>query len=117
MRNDDDNDGYEPHDLDALQRAMERARKRDRFRAQQIDAKLLDEAWCDVAEFAAYGCQIEALGLKPWETPPMYGDVDGAQPAAAALLQKMLAAGLSRWEPDPMAALARKRRRKRRGDA
>jgi hypothetical protein len=101
----DDDDDYAPHDLDALQRAMARARKRDRFRAQQLDAKLLDEAWDEVAQFAAYGCQIEALHLKPWEHPPMYGDIAGAQPAAAALLQKMLAAGLSRWEPDPMAAL------------
>jgi hypothetical protein len=115
MRNDDDNDGYEPHDLDALQRAMERARKRDKVRAQQIDAKLLDEAWGDVAEFAAYGCQIEALGLRPWEDPPMYGDIKNAQPAAAALLAKMLAAGVSRYEPNPMKALCE--RRKRRHDA
>jgi hypothetical protein len=38
----------------------------------------------------------------------MYGDVEQrAQPGAAELLARLLAAGLSRYEPDPIEALAR----------
>jgi hypothetical protein len=101
----DPDDDYEPRDLDALQRAMVQVRKHGKTRRAQIDEKLLDEPWCDVAEFAAYVCQTRALNLKPWESPPMHGDVAGAPATAAELLRKMLDAGISRYEPDPMAAL------------
>jgi hypothetical protein len=106
-----DPDEYDDHDLDALERAMVQVRKHGKTRRDQIDSKLLDEPWCNVAEFAAYVCQTRALKLKPWETPPIYGDICGAQGKAAELLQKMIAAGISRWEPDPIAALAGKRKR------
>jgi hypothetical protein len=98
---------YSAVDLDALRRALEQARKRGEDAQQDIDNKLADgEAWTEVAEGCAYSEQIEALGLRPWEDPPMYGGLDGSQHRAAELLRKMLAAGLSRWEPDPVAALA-----------
>jgi hypothetical protein len=95
-------------DDDALRRALEIAR-RDPQCAALFDAKLADgEPWCDVAESAAYHCQIKALRLRPWQEPPAVADATDPRerdPEAQALLRRMLAAGLSRYEPDPMAAL------------
>jgi len=67
----------------------------------------------------AYRLQTKNLHLKPWQIRPM--DIDdpdnpdeGRGPAraqldgryeAAALLKRMLAAGVSRYHPDPMAAI------------
>ena len=49
-------------DRDALERAMQIA-QRDPLRAEQLQAKLGDEKWRDVAEFAAYSCQIQFVIL------------------------------------------------------
>jgi hypothetical protein len=65
------------------------------------------QRWDDAASAAAYHLQLKNLRLKPWQDPPMYGDIERAQPGAAELLARLLAAGLSRYEPDPIAALAR----------
>jgi hypothetical protein len=48
-------------------------------------------------------------GLKPWMSPPMYAELRPDQPDSLALLVKLLGAGLSRFEPDPVAALAQVR--------
>jgi len=101
-------------DLDALTRAMEIAR-RDPRTAKQLEYKEKTYGWADAATFAAYCCQCDALKLRPWQEPPMHGDsTDGiddfpnaGRAAAADLLRRLLAAGLSRFEPDPMKALAR----------
>jgi hypothetical protein len=99
-------------DLDALKRAMKQIRRHDKFRVEQIDRKLAEEPWEEVARFASYNCQIRALKLRPWEDPPCYGDIDRAQDRAAELLRKMLAAGISRWEPNPTKALRERRKRR-----
>jgi hypothetical protein len=65
--------------------------------------------WEEVAEAAAYHFQIERLELKPWEDPPCLGDEDGNGPADV-LLRRMLAAGISRYHPDPLAALREAKR-------
>jgi hypothetical protein len=61
------------------------------------------------ARTAAYTCQRRALQLRPWQSPPCYGDAspghDGHRDSEA-LLRKLLDAGLSRWEPDPIGALS-----------
>jgi hypothetical protein len=103
-------------DREALERAIAIDRQRDLATRQQIDEKLEREPWREVAEFAAYGCQCTALHLKPWQPPPCwahpddgdgeYGPVMGRR-AAAELLRRLLAAGLSRYEPDPVKALDR----------
>jgi hypothetical protein len=71
-------------------------------------------SFAEVGQFAAYCCQCRSLRLKPWQTPPMHGDAEPSHPdaddthgygAAAELLERLLAAGLSRWEPDPIGAL------------
>jgi hypothetical protein len=62
------------------------------------------------------------LSLKPWQDPPCIIDEDADEPdnperepntAARKLLRQMLKCGLSRYEPDPLTALRRRRRQKR----
>jgi hypothetical protein len=67
----------------------------------------------EIGRFAAYHCQRRSLRLKPWETAPCDAgphrdsDADDSHgyAAAAALLERMSAVGLSRYEPDPIAAI------------
>jgi hypothetical protein len=76
---------------------------RDRKLARQLDEQLKDRPWLEVAEFASYCLQCDNLKLLPHQSPPcgfIGNDLD-----AADLLRRMLAAGLSRYEPDPLAAL------------
>jgi hypothetical protein len=91
---------------------------RDPFRAGQLRA-MLDgkpdgrggwfippEAWEKVAKFAASCCQVDALNLKPWEMPPCHPGIDPLRGDGSLKLRaKMDAAGISKWHPDPMAAL------------
>jgi hypothetical protein len=65
---------------------------------------LKDRPWREVAEFAAYVCQTETLHLKPCEEPPVHADEAG-DGQADLLLKRMLDAGVSRYHPDPLAAL------------
>jgi hypothetical protein len=91
---------------EALKRALVLVRAESPGRAAQIADKLKHEPWEQVAEFAACCCQIDNLGLRPWQDPPLYAELRPDQPDALALLVKLLGAGLSRYEPDPVAALA-----------
>jgi hypothetical protein len=91
----------------ALQRSLKLARAEPEY-AAQIAAKVAAEGWESAAEFAAYNLQIDNLGLKPWMDPPCFAEVR-PDPEALAILMKLLGAGLSRFEPDPTAALARVR--------
>jgi hypothetical protein len=106
-----DCDGFDQVDRDALTRAMEIA-SRDPARREQLEAKIVEDGWREAAEFAAAHCQRIALALKPWQEPPActYDDAD-----ASRLLDRMLARGISQWEPDPAKALAEvaAKRRKR----
>lgn len=94
------------NDKAALTQALEICRAESIGRQMQIDAKLQDESWEDVAQFAAAHCQCEALNLEPWQMPPCRGDSEHHPDAAAKkMLEQMLAAGVSRWHPDPLAAI------------
>lgn len=94
------------NDRDALKLALGLLRNESVGRAEQIDSKLRDEPWEDVAEFAASCCQSRSLHLEPWSLPPCHGDSEHHRdPAARKLLDQMLALGVSRWHPDPMAAI------------
>ncbi|MCK1414833.1 hypothetical protein IVB55_18005 [Bradyrhizobium sp. CW4] len=84
-----------------------------RTRAKQIDAKLRKEPWEAVGCYAAFCAQIASLGLQPWESTLVYAD----SPESHALLRGMKAAGLSKYEPDPLAALAEFERKGRRDGA
>jgi hypothetical protein len=93
----------------ALTRALAICRDEDEGRAEQIDAKLEDEPWAEVAMFATFCCQTRSLALQPWDLPPCCadedGDSDGVDCDAIKLLRTMLAAGVSRFDPDSMTAL------------
>jgi hypothetical protein len=100
-------------DLEALERAVKQAKK---ISPGQIERKLETEDWLSVAKFAAFSCQIDSLKLFPHQMPPCELDLahinniapdDKIWSGAARMLKKMLAADLSRYEPDPLAALAR----------
>jgi len=95
-------------DRAALTQALAMCRAEGEGRAWQIDEKLKDEPWESVARFAASCCQSRTLKLQPWDTPPcgVSEDDDGESNAdAVKLLRKMLAAGVSRFHPDPLAAI------------
>jgi hypothetical protein len=92
-----------PIDRDALSRALaiEQASDEPGRREQNRD-------WFDAAKSASYACQRRALGLKPWQSPPCYGDAHPGHDGhadAAVLLKRLLDNNLSRWEPDPIGAL------------
>jgi hypothetical protein len=120
-----------PVDRTAMERAIEMLRRRGGQDAQQIEDKLARDPWERVGEFAAYACQDSALHLKPWQWPPCWLRTDDAVERALAapaldpkglrvagdLVRRLLAAGLSRYEPDPIAALERiERKRRQNGD-
>ena len=96
-------------DKDALKRAMQVAGA-EPDRAEQLAGKLTSgESWTEVAEFAAYCAQGRALRLRPGDSAPCAMAEAGDDPrdaAGRALLRRMLLAGVSRFEPDPLAALA-----------
>jgi hypothetical protein len=96
-------------DKEALKRAIKVARAESPEHAGQIDRWMAQgRSFEEIGRSCAYGCQCRNLRLKPWQSPPMYGDVQPGHEAhadAEVLLRKLLAAGLSRYEPDPLAAL------------
>jgi hypothetical protein len=97
-----------PVDHDALRRAAEQMR-REPMRAQQFADIEADQGLLEAQMQAAYHCQVNNLELRPWESPPMYGDSGSGDGRVRAreLLKRLLAAGLSRYEPDPLKALAK----------
>jgi hypothetical protein len=80
-------------------------------RVDQVRSMLADRSrsWRSVAEFCASHRQIETLNLEPWESPPcridLAGDIGENEEDGAELLQRMLRAGISRFDPDPVRAL------------
>jgi hypothetical protein len=101
-------------DVAALKLAIEQARAEDSSRAAQISAMMAERAFEEVGWFAAAVCQRRTLGLRPWENPPCeIFDSDGEDVAARRLLRRMLKANVSRFHPDPTAALAAGKRGKR----
>ena len=95
-------------DREALTQALAMCRAESDARAWQIDSMLEDRPWAEVARFAASCCQSRSLHLEPWSLPPCSvsedddSDVDAD---AVKLLREMLAAGVSRYHPDPLTAL------------
>ena len=97
-------------DKSALLLAIKRRMARSEFLFRQTRARLGScERWQDVAAFCAHAEQRAALDLQPGQTAPCCIDEAAAVPmcdrAAQALLRQMLAAGISRFHPDPVAAL------------
>ena len=95
------------NDRAALVLALTKCRAESRKRDRQITAMLLEpRPWQEVAEFAAYSTQMDSLKLKPWQLPPCEVEPDDRQHRQAAkLLREMLALGVSKYHPDPLAAI------------
>ena len=107
-------------DYAALERAMELTLDgKDRDRAEQVSRLLAQDGWRIAAEFCAYVRQREHLQLAPWEDPPSSippdeidriisrGPIDNHQFGGARLLKRMLANGVSAYDPCPIDSLAR----------
>jgi hypothetical protein len=105
-------------DRDAFERAIAQMRSDSADSRELIDAISAKPGFEQAGETAAYHCQCKALRLKPWQSPPMYaaprldGPDDGSAgwKVAEQLAHRLLAAGLSRYEPDPLGALERNER-------
>src|SRR5262249_6775548 len=94
-----------PADREALELAIELTR-RDAKRREQVEEKLREEGWLETALFCCYGQQTKNLKLAPWQPAPLQvspNDTDGkggavmGRAAAASLLRKMLARGISKY--------------------
>ena len=102
-------------DREALRRAIRMARE-DPATDDQINRMFADRehTWDDIATTAAAHCQCSTLHLRPWEMPPMHvGDAEPVNDpnryglrAAWELRRRLIASGLSMYEPDPLGALA-----------
>jgi hypothetical protein len=104
-------------DRDALRRALTIARAESDEERAHLDHIEGRSGWQEAAESAVYHLQCKALRLRPWEPPPCWirdleadlaagDDGVGGRFRAAKLTQRLLKANLSRFEPDPLAALA-----------
>ena len=93
-------DDLTEQDLTALRECMAIA-KRD-GRSEELESMLAEpRPWAEVAKVKCQCVQSRVLRLRARESPPCApGDK-----AAAKLLRKMLAAGVSRYDPNPVAAL------------
>ena len=86
----------------------------DQDRVEQMQKMMEQDPWWEYATFASYYQQTRNLHLKPWQDPPSAVlDDDKNDPDAVRLLNRMLKRGISRFHPDPMAALRESRRRLR----
>ena len=113
-------------DREALERALKivqnRPEREDPGRREQVELLLREQGWFTAANFAVYCCQMELVRPRLWQpTPADITDIEGTLAKgddglggsyrAALLLKRMLAAGLSRYEPRPVEALAEAKRR------
>ena len=91
--------------------------QRDPERAEQLQSMLSGGwPWDLVADMASHCCQYRGLALKPWQCSPSSvdeNDPDERDKDAQKLLRKMLAAGVSRFDPNPLKALKGRRIRKK----
>jgi hypothetical protein len=116
-----------PVDIEALERAISLARRESSELRQQIDGLLERDGWFAAASLACYHFQRGLIRPRLWQRTPADLDVCDVEKIIAAgddglagdyrcakLVRKMLAAGLSKFEPDltliERAATARRRR-------
>jgi hypothetical protein len=105
-----DGKDYSEVDMDAFRRALAMAlNSREPGRARMFERMLKNESWLACAKAAAHFCQTRTMQLPPFMSAPVNGPGNGAE--SDALLKRMLAAGISQFEPDPAAALSAKEQR------
>jgi len=124
-RNDDEDDEFDLVDRAALELAIKLTlEEKDQGRVAQVKSMLADlqRPWSETACFCAYHRQARVLDLHPWEEPPCHIYPDDEEymairgprhvtAEAVTLLKRMLDAGISRYHPDPLAALEAAKRR------
>jgi len=105
-------------DRDALTRALELTRDcSEPGRREQVDDMIKEQGRFAAALFCVYSCQFDSIRPKLWQPVPSdIDDIEGTlakgddgkagRYVAAKLLKRMLRAGLSRYEPRPIEALA-----------
>jgi hypothetical protein len=111
----------DPADAEAFTRAIELYRGLGRDRSEQVDHWLKCDGWLQAARYCAANCQKSLVRPRLWLELPMYiepSDIEGiiargpdrgGKYQAARILRRMLRAGLSRYEPEPLKALATRR--------
>jgi hypothetical protein len=93
-------------DIAALERCLLLQCARSEVDKQQINDQLAHKDWAEVATSICYDVQYAALQCKPWQSVPCWGFRDGPLTTDSnALLEKLLEAGFSQFEPDPNGAL------------
>jgi hypothetical protein len=105
-------------DRKAFELAIAAARNEDQGRRDQIDDFLRTRPFEEVGRFASYHCQMRSLHLPPWMYPPALIDITAVGEilaagdndmhgrfVAAKLVQRLLDLGVSKFHPDPMAAI------------
>ena len=105
----------------ALQKAIEYCRAHSKIRREQIDDMLKERPWEQVAHFASSFAQEDSLDAAPFEhlpcdLPDDYDPATDPEPVkggreAYRLRQQMLDLGISKFHPDPVAAIAEAKRR------
>ena len=90
----------------------------DPGRVEQVRWMHAERGWREAATFCSYHQQCAHLNLKPWEFPPCWIDPDQIETilaegpserkrfGGAKLLRRMLAAGVSQYDPTPLDSLA-----------
>jgi hypothetical protein len=99
---------FDARDSAALKQAMKAMVLADEKRVHQLEKmiELKREHW-RIGLFAAYVCQVKTLRLHPSEEPPCHINFpDTDESDGAKLLRRMLAAGVSKFHPDPQKAIA-----------
>src|SRR5262249_18593113 len=95
----------EPIDQEALQRALDMALESKEYgRADQVQWMLHEHGWLFAGRFRSFHPQVTQLKLKPWDRPPCRLEKPDDSPAGR-LLARMLAAGMSKHDPNPLTAL------------
>jgi hypothetical protein len=111
--------GLSENDRAAMKLALERVKKIAVYGKTAHDL-LRTSSFEKAGNYASFWCQMYALHLRPWQTPPCRvfdydfepdGDKIPQQircryePGEVDLLRRMLALGISKYHPDPMAAI------------
>ena len=118
-----DRSDFNDADLEALDRALDMVLTgKDRDRAEQVQ-DIAGDDWFGAASLAAYDLQCKHLQLRSWEDPPLFVNADEidailsqpghSQLAAAKLLKRMLAAGVSKFDPTPLDSIAAAKRKRK----
>ena len=93
-------------DTAALEAAVELVRRHPE-RGPELEALMRERGWSEAARVAVIDCQSRAMRLPPWrekEVPCLVSSRGKSR--ASRLLRRMLRRNISRWDPDPLGAIA-----------